>query len=101
MATPPKAQELKLPFIENLKQQKWLTLIGLPILLITTINGIHSVWGIMFIYWGVTAVMARQVYLLEPIDRQEDPALFWIIAMMWIGFGAMYVLADFYPDLWL
>lgn len=85
-------------FKEVLRQQKWLTLIGLPILMYTTFIGTYSVWGLLFVFWGLTSVKSGSVYLLEPIEREEDPALFWIISVMWIGFGLLYVLTDFYPE---
>ena len=84
-------QDKKLSFKQNLKQQKWLTLLGLPILLITSLNGIYSVWGVLFVYWGIVSIRSGEVYLLEPIERGRDPALFWIISIMWVTFGAMYV----------
>ena len=87
--------------MEIFKQQKWLTLIGLPVLLYTTFMGIYSVWGLLFVYWGLTSLRSGEVFLLEPVERDRDPALFWIIAVMWIGFGFMYVLTDFYPEYWL
>lgn len=91
-------QDKKLSFKQNLKQQKWLTLLGLPILLITSLNGIYSVWGVLFVYWGIVSLRSGEVYLLEPIERDRDPALFWIISIMWVTFGAMYVLADYFPQ---
>ena len=98
MATPPLTPKDRPAFRDSLRQQKWLTLIGLPVLLITTFSGIYAVWGVLFIYWGLMSVRSGEVYLLEPIERGHDPVLFWIIAMMWIGFGAMYVLMDLYPQ---
>ena len=91
-------QEKKLPFRENLKQQKWLTLLGLPVLLIATFNGVYSLWGLLMIYWGVVSIRSGEVYLLEPVERDRDPSLFWIISIMWIAFGAIYVAADFWPE---
>ncbi|MGI9353322.1 MAG: hypothetical protein ACR2O3_17310 [Rhizobiaceae bacterium] len=101
MSTLPFANKDQLSFRDNLKQQKWLTLIGLPILLVASFNGVYAMWGLLFIYWGVVSVRSGEVYLLEPIERNHDPALFWIISMMWIGFGGLYVLTDYYPELWL
>jgi hypothetical protein len=84
-------------FWENLKSQKWITLICLPICLIATFQAIYWIWGLLFIYWGVSAVINGQAFLLEPIERQRDPALFWLINLLWIGSGITYVLADFPP----
>lgn len=92
------AQRLSLR--DALKQQKWLTLVGLPILLITSFMGIYTLWGVLFVYWGVTSLQSGSVYLLEPIERRQDPAFFWIIVMMWIGTGGLYVLGDIFPSIW-
>ena len=79
---------------DALRRQKWLTLIGLPVLVFAMLNSIYSPWGLLFIYWGITSVVAGNVYLLEDVERREDPALFWIIVAMWIGTGLLYVHAD-------
>jgi hypothetical protein len=97
MATPPGKSAA--PTAGTLRTQKWLTLVALPPLLVTTYFGIYSLWGILFIYWGMTSVRAGKVYLVESIDRTQDPVLFWIISVMWIGFGALYVVTDFFPSL--
>ena len=97
MATPPKTDSgtsLK----QNLANQKWLTLIGLPVLLVATFNSIYSLWGLLFIYWGATAIMARETYLLQPIRRDDDPAIFWIICALWVGSGVLYIMTDFFPE---
>ncbi len=99
MATPPMSTRTKPSLTDALKQQKWLTLIGLPILLITSLTGFYSIWGLLFVFWGFVAIRTGEVYLLEPIERSKDPMLFWIIVLMWIGFGALYVVTDFFPSL--
>lgn len=105
MATPPMSrsrsnEQANIPLMDNLKQQKWLTLIGLPVLLMSTLLGIYTLWGVLFVYWGATSVLSGQVYLLEPIERRSDPALFWIIVAMWIVSGGLYVIGDFFPAIW-
>ena len=100
MATPPMTRKSSPSLRDTLRQQKWLTLIGLPVLLISTFMGIYTLWGVLFVYWGITSLRSGQVYLLEDIDRAEDPALFWIIAIMWIMTGGLYVLGDLFPAIW-
>ena len=96
MATPPRQQRVQGPQVLPLK---WLTLLALPILLVSTWYGFYSAWGIMFVFWGITSTLSGQVYLVEPIERTRNPVLFWIISVMWIGFGVLYVIADFYPQI--
>ena len=101
MSTPSQSGEFARHLVDNLKDQKWLTLIGMPVLLVSSFSGIYFFWGVMFVFWGVVSLRSGEVFLLEPIERRQDPALFWIISAMWIGFGLMYILADFYPSHWL
>jgi hypothetical protein len=98
MPTPPMRQKPSL--VESLKDQKWITLIALPILIVAMFENIYWIWGLLYIYWGVQSLMSRQVYLLEPIDVDEDPVLYWLIITLWIGAGPLYVQTSFFPTLW-
>lgn len=87
----------RMTFVKKLRNQKWLTISALIVLLGSTVAGFYLVWGVLFLFWGVMAVRTGQAYLLEPIGRAEDPAVFWVLAGLWFVFGALYILADFYP----
>jgi len=82
--------------VETLKARKGLTILTLVLLLGATLTGVYSVWGALFLFWGLSAIRTGQVYLVEPIHRDEDPILFWILTGMWCVFGVLYVLAEFY-----
>ncbi|MEM6579118.1 MAG: hypothetical protein AAF678_11555 [Pseudomonadota bacterium] len=90
----PKLRANGTPFRQAFAQQKWRTLIGLPILIYSTIEGFYFVWGVLFVLWGLGSLRTGRIFLLEDIDRRDDPALFWIIFAMWIGTGATYVYYD-------
>ncbi|MEM6481653.1 MAG: hypothetical protein AAF922_05765 [Pseudomonadota bacterium] len=79
---------------QGLSQQKWLTLIGLPILIYSTIEGLFFVWGLLFAFWGLGSLRTGRIFLLEAIDRRDDPALFWAIFAMWLGSAATYIYYD-------
>ncbi|MEM7073671.1 MAG: hypothetical protein AAGA28_03630 [Pseudomonadota bacterium] len=92
MTPKPRNQELTLP--QALGQQKWLTLVALPILTYAMIHGLFFVWGLLFLFWGAGSLASGRIFLVEDIDRQSDPALFWIVFFMWIGSGVTYVYYD-------
>ena len=98
MTTPPRSTVSSTSTAERLKDWKWLSWIVLAILLATTYMNIYSAWGLLFIYWGARSMVAGEAYLIEPIEREKNPALYWIVSIMWIAFGALYVLVDFYPE---
>lgn len=81
--------------------QKWRTLIILPIMIVAALKGWYAVWGLLFIYWGALAMIQREVFLVETIARDEDPALYWIMITLWIGSGAVYVASAFFPEILL
>lgn len=97
MATPARMKSDTSDRKPGLVPQKWLTLIALPVLLISTYFGYYAAWGALFVFWGVTSTVSGQVYLVEPINRQETPVLFWVISLMWLGFGLLYLLVDLFP----
>jgi len=70
------------------------TIIAIPILLIATYLEWYWVWGVLFVYWAVPAVLSGEVFLVEPIMRSDQPILFWIITAMWLGFGVWTIVAD-------
>ncbi len=98
MATPARFKSSQSGSKSILIPRKWPTLIALPVLLVTAYFGYYAAWGALFVFWGVTSTRSGQVYLVEPIDRQETPVLFWAISAMWIGFGVLYVLVDLFPS---
>ena len=80
--------------IEHREGVKWPTLIALPLLILATVMAWHWIWGCLFLYWAVPAVRSGEVYLVEPIARDRDPLLFWIITAMWIAFGLLWLIVD-------
>ena len=73
---------------------RWPTILAIPVLLIATYLGWYWVWGALFVYWAVPAVLSGEVFLVEPILRSDQPILFWIITAMWLGFGVWTIVAD-------
>ena len=96
--TPPRMKRDNGTFGDWLRQRKWLTVIALPVLLISTYYGFYAAWGLLFIFWGITSTLSGEVFLIEPVNRRSHPVLFWLISAMWIGFGVLYGLADIYPE---
>ncbi len=98
MATPPMTKPGKSAVLEKMKEQKWLTLIVLPVLFISTFMGIYAFWGVLFIFWGLSSIRSGDAFVVEPIRRSDEPGLFWLINLMWVVFGVIYILADLYPE---
>ena len=72
--------------------------IALPVLILAAVLGSYWVWGLMFLWWLVPAVMSGQAYLVFEVNRDEDPILFWAVVITWALFGAMMVAASLFPQ---
>ncbi len=74
---------------------KWRTLVALAIIYLAVVMGWMWVWGILFIMWTVPALYSGRTVLVEPVDRDENPVLFWFIIGTWIVLSLYLIVADF------
>lgn len=82
---------------KSLRHHKWMTIAVVLVLLASTLAGVYAIWGVVFMYWGVLAIRSGQAFLVEAIERIENPVLFWVLTAMWFGFGVLYILTDLFP----
>ena len=73
---------------------KWPTLAALPILAFATYFEWYWVWGLLFIYWGISSTLAGEAFVVEPLYRGRNPVLFWLVSVVWVIFGLWYVVSD-------
>ncbi len=64
---------------------RWLTLGALAIVVTAVVFNFQWLWGLLFLYWAVPAFATGVTFLVEPIHRDENPWLYWIIVTMWTG----------------
>ncbi len=72
--------------------------IALPVLLAATMAGLYWVWGLLFIWWVVPAIMSGQALLVFEINSDEDPFLYWAVTVLWAVLGLMLVAASLFPQ---
>ncbi len=68
----------------NRNSIKWRTIIGLIMLYVVTIMDWQWAWGILFLFWVIPDIFRGKTYFIEPIDKEENPWLYWIIVISWI-----------------
>ncbi|WP_050604438.1 hypothetical protein [Ruegeria sp. 6PALISEP08] len=76
---------------------------ALPVLLVAAVLGLYWVWGLLFLWWLVPSIMTGQTALVFDITRDQDPILFWAVAIIWAVFGLMMIAASLFPTyaIWL
>lgn len=50
-------------------------------------------WGVLFLYWVIPDLFSGVTYFVEPIYKNENPNLYWVIVISWILL-ALYSLSD-------
>lgn len=71
--------------------------IALPVLLVAAVLEIYWLWGLLFLWWAVPAIMTGQTALVFEISRETDPILFWAVTALWAVFGLMMIAASLFP----
>ena len=77
-----------------MKDFKWLTAGAIATLAVATYLGWYWVWGLLIVYWAVSGVLYGEAFVVEPVERQRNPVMFWLITAMWAGFGTWAVIWD-------
>lgn len=68
-------------------------------LMLSTVLGFQSLWGLLFLYWVIPNMVNGQAFLLTEVSRASSPVLFWCIQVAWVVLGLMMIAADFFPAL--
>ncbi len=71
------------------KPLKWRTLIALCLMYIALIFNQEWVWGFFLLIWIVPDLKTGTTYFIEPITKNDNPFIFWLIMGSW-GFMALY-----------
>ena len=79
-------------------QVRPLNYIAFAVLMIATVLGYQSLWGLLFLFWTVQSYRTGYAFLLSEVTRDEDPVLYWLIQVAWVVFGILLITADFLPS---
>lgn len=73
---------------------KWRTLVALAIIYLAVVMNWQWVWGLLFIMWTVPTLYSGRTTLVETVDRDDSPVLFWIIIATWLALSLYLIVAD-------
>lgn len=63
---------------------KWRTIIALILMYIAMFMNWEWAWGILFLFWVIPDIFSGVTYFIEPIEKKQNPILYWIIVVSWI-----------------
>lgn len=84
--------------MSNQKPFKWRSILGLILIYLAMWFNWQWAWGILFLFWVIPDLNSGVTHFLEPIEKKENPILFWIIIVSWILMSLLSFLAFFYPE---
>ncbi|PZW42609.1 hypothetical protein LX95_00925 [Mesonia algae] len=79
------------------KITKWRTILALVLMYVAMIMNWSWAWGILFLLWVIPDINTGITYFIEPIEKKENPLLYWIIIASWI-LMAIYSISTLFID---
>lgn len=72
----------------------WKTLLGLGLILIELVLNTGIIWGVFMLLWAVMGISSGQTYILEILERQAHPILFWVTIHLWLFIAAFFFMSN-------
>ncbi|MEM1368398.1 MAG: VOC family protein [Cyanobacteria bacterium P01_H01_bin.15] len=72
------------PLPKRPSKLKWRATLGLILIISAIIFEANWFWGLLFLLWLIPDIKTGITYFLEPIDRRENPYLYWTIITTWV-----------------
>ena len=74
---------------------KWRTILGLALIYLTVFlyPNYQWIWAILFLYWVIPDLFTRTTYFIEPIHRNENAIVYWLIVVTWLALS-VYILVE-------
>ena len=66
------------------KSIKWRTILGLIMMYVAMWFNWQWIWGILFLMWVIPDIFSGVTYFIEPVEKKENPVLYWVIIISWI-----------------
>ena len=83
----------------NKSSFKWRTILGLILVYLASWFNLQWIWGILFLIWVIPDLFSGVTFFLEPIEKKENPVLYWLIMISWIVLS-LYSFAELiFPEL--
>jgi hypothetical protein len=80
-----------------MKATKWRSVLGLLLVYIAVFLNWQWLWGVLFLFWIIPDFFTGETSFIEPIERQENPILYWTILLTWLVLS-LYLLATLFFD---
>ena len=76
------------------RRMPWRAMLALVLIWIGTVSGWNWIWGLLFLSWTLPSLVTGRIHLIEEVERDHHPALFWAIVVTWILLSLALVAID-------
>lgn len=77
---------------------KWRSILGLVFIYLAMWFNWEWAWGVLFLLWVIPDMITGVTYFMEPIDKRDNPILYWIIIISWLLMSFYSLAALFFPS---
>lgn len=78
---------------------KWRSILGLILLYLVIWYNWQWAWGILFLIWVIPDLISGVTHFIEPIEKKENPVLYWVIMVSWLLLCMYSIASLFWPEL--
>lgn len=82
----------------NANTFKWRTILGLIFIYLAVWLNWQWAWGILFLLWVIPDIITGVTYFMEPIDKKDNPILYWMIILSWLLMSVYSIALLFFPE---
>ncbi len=75
-----------------------LTIAALVVVVAAVVLNFQWLWALLFLTWSVPSLFTGVTYLVQPISRDENPWLYWIVVLLWLGSSVAMIAWEIYEQ---
>ncbi len=88
------ARDSAATLLARLWPKYWKSALAVATIWIAVFFEMNWVWGVLFLMWTIPALQTGRTYFVEPVNRDDDAVVFWLIVGSWIVLSVVMILYD-------
>ena len=72
---------------------KWKAILGILMVIGAIIFNWPLLFGVLYLTWGIEDIESGYAFILENVNRRDNPILYWITVIIWMASG-LYVVSE-------
>ena len=77
-----------------MRHLSWKPILALALIYVGILLGWNRTWGVLFFLWTLPSFYSGRIFLLDEVERESNPVLFWCIIATWTWLSVYLILVD-------